>query len=150
MAHMLAVIAGAVLAGVLVVLLRHARFERLLRFWAVALSVAAAIYVGFVLVGGAQAQWFWVEVAGFILFSVLAFLGYKFSPWMLAMAWFAHIAWDTLLHSQSTVFVPQWYPAVCVGFDLVMGAYLIVAYSRLRKRITPNNGFHGALTRRRP
>lgn len=149
---MFEVITGAVLAGVLVALLRHARFERVLRFWAVALSVAAAIYVGFVLVGGARAQWFWVEVAGFILFSVLAFLGFTFSPWVLALAWFAHIAWDTLLHSQNTGFVPQWYPAVCVGFDLVVGAYLIVAYSRLRKSITPNNGFHrtSALTRRRP
>lgn len=87
---MFEVITGAVLAGVLVALLRHARFERVLRFWAVALSVAAAIYVGFVLVGSAQAQWFWVEVAGFILFSGLAFLGFKFSPWVLALAWLAH------------------------------------------------------------
>lgn len=149
---MLEVITGGILAGVLVTLLRHARFERVLRFWAVALSVAAAIYVGFVLVGGAQAEWFWIEVAGFILFSVLAFLGFKFSPWVLALAWFAHIAWDALLHPQNTVFVPQWYPAVCMGFDLVVGAYLIAAYSQLRKPVTPNNGFHGtsALTRRRP
>ncbi len=140
---MLEIAIGAILASVLVVALRHARFERVLRFWAVALSVAAAIYVGFVLVGGAHVRWFLLEAGGFILFSVLAFLGLKYSPWVLALAWFAHIAWDALLHSQNTAFVPQWYPAACIGFDLVVGAYIIVMYSRLRNPVTPNSGFHG-------
>jgi len=149
---MLEITIGAILAGVLITALRHARFERVLRFWAVALSVAAAIYVGFVLVGGVNGQWLLVEAGGFILFTVLALLGLKYSPWVLALAWFAHIGWDTLLHSQITSFVPQWYPAACIGFDLVVGAYIIVIYSRLRNSVTPNNGFHGtaSLARRRP
>jgi hypothetical protein len=148
---MLEIIVGAILAGVLVVALRRARFEGVLRFWARALFVAAAIYVGFVLVGNAQTQWLLIEVSGLVLFSALAALGLKYSPWVLAGAWFAHIAWDTLLHSQNTAFIPQWYPLLCIGFDLVVGAYIVVVYSQLRKSVKANNRFQptSALTRRR-
>lgn len=135
---MLEVAIGAVLAGVLITVLRHARLENVLRFWAVALSFVAAIYSGFVLVDGAHTQWFLVEAGGFILFTILAFLGLRYSPWVLALAWFAHIAWDTLLHSQSTSFVHQWYPAACIGFDLVAGAYIIILYSRSRNPVSPS------------
>jgi hypothetical protein len=148
---MLEIMVGAILAGVLVVALRRARFERVLRFWARALFVAAAIYVGFVLVGGAPTQWLLIEVGGLLLFTTLAVLGLKYSPWVLAGAWFAHIAWDSLLHSQSTAFVPQWYPPLCIGFDLVVGAYIVFVWSRFRKHVPPNKALQAmsALPRRR-
>lgn len=131
---MLEIPMGVILSATLITVLRHARFERVLRFWAVALSVSAAIYVGFALVGGAHIRWLLIETGGFILFTALAFIGLKYLPWVLAPAWFAHIAWDTLLHSQNTAFVPQWFPAVCIGFDLVVGVYITVMYSQLRNR----------------
>jgi hypothetical protein len=134
---MLEIIVGAILAGVFIVALRRASFGRALRFWARALFVAAAIYVGFVLVGDTSTQWLLIEAGGLVFFSTLAILGLKYSPWVLAGAWFGHIAWDTLLHSSNTVFVPQSYPLLCIGFDLVVGAYIVVMYSRLRKPVTP-------------
>jgi hypothetical protein len=78
---MLEIMVGAVLAGVLVVVFRRARPERVLRFWARALFVAAAIYVGFVLVGDAPTQWLFIEGGGLVLFTALAVLGLKYSPW---------------------------------------------------------------------
>jgi hypothetical protein len=148
---MLEIMVGAILAGVLVVAHRRARFERVLRFWARALFVAAAIYVGFVLVGDAPTQWLLIEVSGLVLFTTLAVVGLKYSPWVLAGAWFAHIAWDTLLHPQNMAFVPQWYPPLCIGFDLVVGAYIIFVYGRFRKQVTPNKALQptSPLTRRR-
>lgn len=129
--HMPGIIAGALAAGVLVAVLRHVPVDRALRTLAVALSVAAAIYVVFVITGGTHGRWLLVEAGGFILFTALAILGLKYSPMVLALAWFAHIAWDAVLHSHDTAFVPQWYPALCIGFDLVIGACIIVRYRRL-------------------
>jgi hypothetical protein len=149
MAHMLEIMVGVILAGVLILALRHARFEHAFHFWARALFVAAAIYVGFVLVGGAPTQWLLIEVGGLVFFSTLAVLGLKYSPWLLAGAWFGHIAWDTLLHSPNTAFVPQWYPPLCIGFDLVVSAYIVVAWYRLRKPVTPNNAFNTDAPKRR-
>ena len=75
MTHMLEIMVGAILAGVLAIALRRARFERALRFWARALFVAAAIYVSFVLIGVAPTQWLLIEVGGLVVFTTLAVLG---------------------------------------------------------------------------
>lgn len=125
MALVLEISGGALLAGTLVAALRRPGFEPALRLWARALFVAATIYVGFAVVGHASPHWILVEVGGLVLFAVLAVLGLRFSPWMLAAAWLAHIAWDTGLHGQDTVFVPLWYPRACIGFDLVVSAYIV-------------------------
>lgn len=130
--HMPGIIAGALAAGVLVMALHHVPFDHALRTLAVALLVAAAIYVAFVITGGAHGRGLLVEAGGFILFTALALLGLTYSPLVLALAWFAHIAWDTVLHSHDTAFVPQCYPALCIGFDLVIGVCIIVRYRRLR------------------
>lgn len=124
-------IVGAIIAGVLV--FRQAESDCVLRFWVRVLFIAAAIYVVFALVGNAPGQWFLIEAGGLVLFSVLAMLGLRFSPWILAFAWFAHIAWDNLLHSANTAFVPPWYPPLCIGFDLVVGVYIVFfALGRVR------------------
>jgi hypothetical protein len=134
---MLEIFAGAVSAGVLVVALHRAGVERVQRYWAWLLFVAAAIYVGFVLVGNVPIQWLLIEIGGLVLFSALAVVGLKYSPWVLAAAWFGHIGWDTLLHSPDMAFVPTWYPPLCIGFDLVVGAYIVFVCSRPPKRVAP-------------
>lgn len=131
---------GAILAGLLVRALRRVQPHHALRLWALLLLVAAAIYVGFALVGNAPAHWFLVEAGGLMLFAILAMLGLRWSPWVLGLAWFAHIAWDALLHSHDAAFVPQWYPPVCIGFDLVVGAYIVLACSRARDKAAGVNG----------
>jgi len=136
MADLLEIAVGGIIAIIFVTALRRAPFERVQRFWALALVVAAAIYVGFAVVGGAPARWLLIEGGGVVLFAALAFLGFRYSPWVLAGAWIAHTGWDNMLHGASTAFVPLWYPAVCIGFDLGAAGHLMVAYSRSRRALT--------------
>lgn len=138
MTYTLEIVVGAMVAGLLIAVFHRVRFDRALRFWAQALVVASAIYVGFVLVGDAPIRSLLVEAGGLVLFVALAILGVRYSPWVLAGAWFAHIAWDALLHSHNTTFVPQWYPAACIGFDLIVGVYIIAMYSQIHTTTNSN------------
>jgi hypothetical protein len=47
--------------------------------------------------------------------------------WFLILGWAAHAAWDVLLHQVLSVgFVPEWYPVVCLGFDVLLAAHIAV------------------------
>jgi hypothetical protein len=91
------------------------------------LVVTALLYVGFALAGDRQ-QWLMTELLGFALFGSLAWLGLRVSPWWLALGWMGHVAWDVGLHlDQAEPLIGAWYPLFCVGFDLVVGGFLINA-----------------------
>jgi hypothetical protein len=126
--------AGACAAFVLLARRSGANIE--LRIYAAALVVAALIYVGF-LVRGANAPWALVEVSGLALFALAALWGLRVSPLILASGWALHSGWDVLLHtSANTAFVPDWYPAVCAGFDLLLAVYIAARFKgkgQLRK-----------------
>ncbi|MEM7352702.1 MAG: DUF6010 family protein [Acidobacteriota bacterium] len=115
---------GALLAAATILILRRLgpRFEH--RLYALALIIAALIYVGFSLASDAP-QWIGIEAGGVALYSTLAFLGWRLSPWFLAVGWAAHIPWDLLLHGGgSTPFVPTWYPTACLAYDLIVALYI--------------------------
>jgi hypothetical protein len=115
-------VAGAVSALLFVVLARRYGPRAEGRLYAVGLVFAAVIYVGFAVFGGAERRWVVVEFAGLLPFTGLAWLGLRSSAWWLAVGWLAHAAWDTGLHLAlgTPAFVPAWYPAVCLGFDLLV------------------------------
>jgi hypothetical protein len=116
---------GVIACGALIFVARRLSPERELRLYAVSLVIAALIYVGFTL-RGATAAWLSVELAGLLAFTLLAWLGLKMSALILALAWTAHAAWDVLLHQLPDVaFVPDWYPVICVGFDLLLAGYIV-------------------------
>jgi len=117
---------GVICCGVLIFLARRQSPKHELRLYAVSLIIAALIYVGFT-ARGAAAAWLVLELAGLIVFTLLAWLGLKMSALILALAWAAHAAWDVFLHKLLDVaFVPDWYPLVCVGFDLLLAGYIAV------------------------
>ncbi len=94
------------------------------KIYAVALIIAASIYVGFSFVSQ-NTIWILTEIIGIILFSIIAFMGIKLSPWFLAMGWLIHPVWDLLIDNHSlTIFVPQWYPTVCIGYDIAIALYI--------------------------
>lgn len=94
------------------------------KFYAIALITAALIYVGFSSLSKNTA-WIFTELLGVIIFSIIAFAGIKFSSWFLAMGWLIHPAWDLLIDNHNlTKFVPQWYPIVCIGYDILMASYI--------------------------
>jgi hypothetical protein len=102
---------------------REGRTQR--RVYAAALLVTALIYVGFAVLGGATPGWWLVEVGGVLLYGALAWWSLERWPVLLPIGWAAHVLWDVLLHGMATPFVPAWYPALCVGFDLVVAVYLL-------------------------
>ncbi|HKJ25370.1 MAG TPA: hypothetical protein VKB65_11145, partial [Myxococcota bacterium] len=116
---------GAVLGAGFVALARRAgRAE--LAWIAAGLLVAAAIYplLGLAAHGARELR---VELFGVALFGGLAGLGLVLTPWLLAAGWLLHAAWDLLLPwVADTGYVPPWYGAACLGFDLVVVAALAV------------------------
>ena len=93
-------------------------------FWRTGLVVAALVYVVFSFFGGSL-QWVLIELGGVLLYLSFAVLSKRYSLWYLALGWGLHVLWDLLLHGEDLDFVPSWYPAVCLGFDLAIAAYVI-------------------------
>lgn len=122
----LQLLTGVVACGVFILVARTLKPQRELRLYAVGLVIAALIYVGFT-ARGVTPAWLVLELAGLLVFTLLAWLGLKISALILALSWAAHVAWDVLLHKLLDVaFVPDWYPVVCVGFDLLLAGYIAV------------------------
>ena len=121
---------GAISCGVFIALARRLKPRLELRLYALALVIAALIYVGFT-ARGATLLWLTLELAGLAVFTLCAWLGLKTSALILAFAWAAHAAWDVILHKFLDVaFVPGWYPVVCVGFDLLLAGYIAVRFKQ--------------------
>lgn len=101
------------------------------RFYAVALGVAAFLYLVFAMRGGGL-RWIGIETAGLVAFGLLAWRGASAqrppaqSALWLAAGWLLHTAWDVLLHvGGAASFVPPFYPMLCLAYDVVVAFYLI-------------------------
>lgn len=105
--------------------LQGAIFER--NLLAGFLVVMPIVYVArYLLVSGGNAvnHWFWVEIIGTAIFTALAVLGVKQSPWFLAVGMVLHgLTWDTW-HYRSSAYIPDWYVIACLAVDLAFGAYV--------------------------
>ena len=132
MTPMIALLLGTVLSLVLIGLARMypPRKERLV--YAVGLVITALVYVVFGVAGGASAQWLAIESLGVFLYGAAAWGGLRGRPWLLAMGWAAHVAWDVLLHlsGAGSEYTPHWYPWFCVSFDLVMAGAVLASSRR--------------------
>ncbi len=94
---------------------------------ATGLLLAALIYVGFAVFGGAESSWIGVELSGVLFYGFFAWLGLKQSIYWLSAGWGLHLLWDVGLHQFTTgsVYTPSWYPPVCIGFDLAVAALIL-------------------------
>ncbi|MFC5578281.1 DUF6010 family protein [Lysobacter niabensis] len=106
--------------------------EASLGFAAVLIALIAGIYFGFAVVNGSSGQQL-IEfnVAG--LFAVAGLLGLLYWPVLLAIAYFAHAAWDLAHHNRarfSLVAIPQWYVPWCVVIDVIIGIGLLAIWHR--------------------
>ena len=104
--------------------------EASLGFAAVLVALIAGIYFGFaVMNGSSRQQMIEFNVAG--LFAVAGLLGLLYWPVLLAIAYFAHAAWDFAHHNRarfSLGAIPQWYVPWCVVIDVIIGAGLLVLW----------------------
>lgn len=82
------------------------------------------------------ADGFGIELLGVPIYATLALLGWKQSPWFLAVGIAAHgFGWDSW-HYQNSAFIPSWYALGCLLVDLSIGAYVAVripAYAEARR-----------------
>lgn len=115
---------GITLAGLTILVIQTQPPEIHQKIYAAALIIAASIYVGFSLLSQ-NTTWIFTEILGVIVFSLISFLGLKFSPWLLAMGWLIHPAWDLFIDNHNlNTFVPHWYPIVCMGYDILIAWYI--------------------------
>jgi hypothetical protein len=103
-----------------------------LGFAAILIALIAGIYFGFaVMNGSSRDQMVEFNVAG--LFAVAGLLGLLLWPVLVAIAYFAHAAWDFAHHNRSRlslVRIPSWYVPWCVVIDVIVGIGLLVIWSR--------------------
>jgi hypothetical protein len=134
----IAVTIGVLGAITLVLLARTLAPRHELLVYGVGLGITAVAYVAFGLHHGAPAGQLGLELVGAVLFGSAAILGARRWPWLLALGWTAHVAWDLFLHpAGGPAFAPVWYPWFCVGFDLPVGGYIAGLISVPRKISLP-------------
>lgn len=129
---MFALLPGIVLSLALVGLARRYPPTRERGVYAVALVIAALIYFVLGLAGGASAQSLAFEILGLFLYGAVAWGGLHGKPWLLAVGWAAHVAWDVLFHLSGfgAEYTPDWYPWFCVSFDLVIAGAVLASSRR--------------------
>ena len=109
--------------GYILIVRRSGSFAKEKRAFAIGLIVTALIYVVFGFFSN-SITWQLIELIGVPIYTVFALLGLKKSSWFLAIGWAFHVFWDAGLHDLSTPFVPHWYIAGCIGFDLLVAVYI--------------------------
>ena len=127
------IIIGALIAAGILYFYSGGSEKTLRSFFAGTLTVAALIYVGFALygsaVGSASTGWILVELIGLAIYFAFAYFGFKKSAMLLSLGWALHVVWDVALHSSTGVlFVPGFYPSMCLGFDLVFATYIFYRF----------------------
>ena len=145
--QMIYLLGGVALATVFALILRLPAVRDAGRRHAMALFVAALIYVGFAVAGGSvggMAR----EGVGVIAFGAVALVGLRRrSALLLALGWALHPIWDIALHSSGAGFdyTPHGYVPLCIGFDLALAALIVMGWAG---RLAPAATAPGDPTRR--
>jgi hypothetical protein len=137
-------IEGATLAVVLIVIaFLLSRFTRDIigrGLLVIGLFTAAGAYFGFAVLTmdllSAGLIWMLIEVVQVGIFGTMALLGLRGSPYWLAAGWALHSLWDIGLHylGPGSSFAPMTYTILCASFDLVVGAFVAIAYGLIGSR----------------
>ena len=136
------ILVGAAGAFVYAALVRRFARRDPARRHAVALLVAALIYVAFAAAGGSGSGLV-VELGGVAVFGGIAALGLLLRmPWLLALGWAIHPAWDVALHTagEGLLYTPAGYVPACIGFDLVLAALIALGRAGAPQRLGPAAG----------
>jgi hypothetical protein len=136
MYQLIDIIVGVVSGIIFVRLIRRFVPGRERLVYSVGLVFAALVYVGFALANN-RSDRLGLEAMGVLLFGAVALIGFRFSTFVLGFGWISHVAWDEFLHKRFQVLpdnVPFWYPNFCIGFDILLGLYILFSLARLTKQ----------------
>ena len=124
-----ALVAGVVLGGLALLVPSLLDGEDAYGFLAILLGMIGAVYLGFVLIDGRLRE-FQVEYVGLVIFTALATIALATEePLVLAAGYIGHGVWDAVHHPRAIhTRVPWWYVPLCLGFDAVVGAYVLVRF----------------------
>lgn len=104
---------------------------------------AAAMYILFAVRAGEPAFWVVGEIVGVAIYGTMGALGVRGSYWWLVAGWALHPIWDMGLHyaGPGGSFTPMAYAVSCLSWDLLVAAYVAVAYGfglvGARRRMAP-------------
>jgi hypothetical protein len=132
-AKVLGVGLGLLMGALTVWLVRRLKIER----WGYTLSLMGLplFYIFFALRSGDENTAFIEFFYGMLYLAsglVFAISRLKFSTYIVATLWLLHAAYDVVHgHLVMNLGVPGWYPSLCLGFDIVIAAYLFWLAGRL-------------------
>lgn len=94
------------------------------------LFIAAGVYIVFAIRAGESTFWVVGELVGVAIFGGMALFGLRGSLWWVVAAWALHPLWDVGLHylGPGRSFAPETYTIACLSFDLLVAAYIAIAY----------------------
>lgn len=121
---------GAGLAAGICVFANLVGFDRERAFYATMVLVVATYYVLFAVMAGSMAA-LGAESLVAIGFFVVAAIGFKKSPWLVATALIGHGVFDFFHHGIiANPGVPVWWPGFCLSFDIAAGGFLAILLLR--------------------
>ena len=99
-------------------------FDRERAFYLTVAIVVASYYVLFAVMA-ASGRTLVIEIAVASGFLLLATIGYKRNPWLIALAIAGHGVFDIVHHWLiDNPGVPHWWPGFCLVFDVILGGLL--------------------------
>lgn len=129
---LLEILIGIGLAAICVWLVKTIYAYKEVAFWRTGLLAAALVYVVLGLIGQGWG-FLGIDLLGVALYGALAWFSRK-NPILLPLGWGLHILWDVLVHPGGHPgYVPNWYPGVCLGFDILIAGYLGWIILRMQK-----------------
>jgi hypothetical protein len=108
-------------------------------FLVLSLFLVAGLYVVFAVRAGETTLWIAGELVGVAIFGGMGLVGlFGAAMWWLVAGWALHPLWDVGLHylGPGRSFAPETYAIACLSFDLLVAAYIAIAYGigRFRSR----------------
>ena len=126
MPYVLAIMVGIAAAIAGIALSRRLDAERAIFGWA--LVIAAFWYIGFGVFHGQALSDLTPQLIAGAVFLALAVLGLTRSIAFTSAGWLLHVFWDYLGPYFGEVIAPWWVAPACLGFDVVVGVYLLARY----------------------
>jgi hypothetical protein len=118
--------AGAGIGLLTDVLISHRTADRRAVWAAVGLVVAASMYPLTRRRPGLDPSEAWTVLIATVIASISVAWRGRPSRSLLGLGWMCHALFDLAFgHVSSTWRLPQWYPALCAGFDIAYGARLL-------------------------
>ncbi len=103
--------------------------QALFIFFGVLLGMIAAVYLGFALADGRVTS-IWAESLAVVIFGTLATSALTLEqPLVLVAGFVGHGMWDAIHPHAVDTGMPAWYAPLCIGFDFVFAAYILLRFS---------------------